>query len=169
MTPRADRAKKLPPGGVRTCRVNGERRGNGGKRVDCEELKAEGGLEGRLQEFLRLCTPVARAVVIAQVADLIDRAEAGELTMRVRAADPGDVCVMGVAPEVMEMVLPKQIGHDRKPRWLRIYFTEPLTEPGVILLLAVTWKGPYPEGKAEQDAAALEAMRRFRSRYEPNG
>lgn len=69
---------------------------------------------------------------------------------------------MGIRPEVLELVAGKQYINGVRYH-LRLYFTEPIDQPGVLLLLSVAWKQDHPLGKKEQDEQAKEAFRRLRS------
>lgn len=134
--------------------------------MECDDLVAEGGLRQRLLDYLAVCNaPAARAHVIAHVEDLRDRACYGELNYRANSNGRGEVQIMQTQPEIYELVIGKQILNDGTKGHLRFYFTEPVDEPGVLLLLCVEWKHDYPLGKIEQDQHAAEAARRFAARY----
>lgn len=152
------------PDGVRSCR-QGEHgvRGAGGTWVECSALVAEGGLWTRVGLFTVQCVPVARAITIGRINDMLERARHGELHLRPAGAKSGgEVVAMGIRPEVLELVLGKQLVN-KKPLHLRAYFTEPVDAPGQLLLLSVAWKHDHPLGKKEQDAHAKDAFQRFRN------
>lgn len=156
------RARKQLPPGRRSCRDRDGTAGEGGRWVECSELVAEGGRAQRILDYLAICmAPSARVHVIAGIEDLMERAEYGELSYRPNSRSEGEVQVLATQPEVMELVVGTQVLDDGRRGHLRIYFTEPVDEPGVLLLLCIEWKHDHPLGRSEQDAHAAEANQRF--------
>lgn len=157
------RPARSRPDGVRSCRPKEGERGKGGTWVECATLTDEGGVWTRIDEYAKQGPPAARSITISAVEDLLDRAAHGELHLRPRSArGVGEVVVMGIRPEVLELVAGKQYINGVRYH-LRLYFTEPIDQPGVLLLLSVAWKQDHPLGKKEQDGQAKEAFRRLRS------
>lgn len=155
------------PDGVRSCvQEDGETPGSGGRWVECSTLEQEGGLAGRFREFFDQVEPrvreEARADVEAVIEDLFERAEYGELHLRRSPSTFAEVAVMKIRPEIYELIVAKQRLSGGQFH-LRVYFTEPTDEPGVLLALSVEWKrDEWPEGRDEQDEHAKQAFERFK-------
>lgn len=71
-----------------------------------------------------------------------------------------DVDFMECTTDVLELRLDTRTGEDDEALMTRLYFTEPVEMPGVMLILKLAWKRPGPEGLPEQTQHAQEASMR---------
>ncbi len=69
-----------------------------------------------------------------------------------------DVLQMRIAPLVLEIRLGRRLDTTQGEKLVRLYFSEPAHEEGMLLAARLGWKNPA--AVAEQDAHALDAQER---------
>ncbi|MDO5064979.1 MAG: hypothetical protein Q4E00_08325 [Actinomyces bowdenii] len=99
-------------------------------------------------------------MLLAEVASLLDDAMAGELNFDTTYTK-GVVCKAASASDVLEARLDLTVNLDGERRLLRLYFSEPDDEDGLLLSLSFRHKRGGPLGLEEQDEHIREAQERF--------
>ncbi|WP_191090925.1 hypothetical protein [Serinicoccus hydrothermalis] len=101
---------------------------------------------------------------MAELRNLLMRAQVGELVYRPNRDAEGDVALSHIRPRVLEIAMTKQRGEEGEQH-TRFYFTEPAHEEGVLLKLLMAWKRPGRVGLEEQNGQMIQADRRLDWHY----
>lgn len=147
-------ARLEQPPGVRACR-------KGGDWVVARSSEGAMYLMKELAQLEHLLGPHVRALVKAELLDLMRGAERGELRYA-EYPDAGEVELMRAAPDVLELKLSDATGEDDDERFhLRVFFSEPDVMPGKLVALMLMWKRPGEVDLEMQSALAKAASRRL--------
>lgn len=149
------------PPGVRSCfkDVGKSIAGEGGEWEYCRNQNGSTSFFDECRDLTGWMCTIDRNAFLAELADLLDRATKGRL---VRGnGSLADVSKMESAEVVLEIrVRQKPRNAKREKQHVRIYFTEPAHETGVLLMLHIASKRPDKMGVKEQNGHIMTAQRR---------
>lgn len=163
--------------GLRSCQQDGETigevaPGDGGK---WWTLLCDSGRKRFTEEVSALrstCSKVEWRLLVADLAKLLKDAEKGLLIFDTTNTR-GEVCrprgfksceddkTRLDVQEVLELRIERTFNLDERRRHLRLYYSEPSDQPGMLLHLHLAHKASRADGLAEQNCQIIEAQRRF--------
>jgi hypothetical protein len=163
--------------GLRSCQQDGETigevaPGDGGK---WWTLLCDSGRKRFTEEVSALrstCSKVEWRLLVADLAKLLKDAEKGLLIFDATNTR-GEVCrprgfknceddkTRLDVQEVLELRIERTFNLNDRRRHLRLYYSEPSDQPGMLLHLHLAHKASRADGLAEQNCQIIEAQRRF--------
>jgi hypothetical protein len=170
-------ANRLGDVGLRSCQQDGETigevaPGDGGK---WWTLLCDSGRKRFTEEVSALrstCSKVEWRLLVADLAKLLKDAEKGLLIFDATNTR-GEVCrprgfknceddkTRLDVQEVLELRIERTFNLNDRRRHLRLYYSEPSDQPGMLLHLHLAHKASRADGLAEQNCQIIEAQRRF--------
>lgn len=109
------------------------------------------------EALLFQCSEADRRLLRSELKRKMERATRGDLVF----GKSRDVYRIQVCPIVLELRVRSSPGTPSGKRVVRLYFSEPAHEQGMLLAAKLAWKPPL--GKAEQNEHAKEAGERIRA------
>lgn len=170
-------ANRLGDVGLRSCQQDGETigevaPGDGGK---WWTLLCDSGRKRFTEEVSALrstCSKVEWRLLVADLAKLLKDAEKGLLIFDATNTR-GEVCrprgfknceddkTRLDVQEVLELRIERTFNLNDRRRHLRLYYSEPSDQPGMLFHLHLAHKASRADGLAEQNCQIIEAQRRF--------
>lgn len=170
-------ANRLGDVGLRSCQQDGETigevaPGDGGK---WWTLLCDSGRKRFTEEVSALrstCSKVEWRLLVADLAKLLKAARKGLLIFDATNTR-GEVCrprgfknceddkTRLDVQEVLELRIERTFNLNDRRRHLRLYYSEPSDQPGMLLHLHLAHKASRADGLAEQNCQIIEAQRRF--------
>ena len=170
-------ANRLGDVGLRSCQQDGETigevaPGDGGK---WWTLLCDSGRKRFTEEVSALrstCSKVEWRLLVADLAKLLKAAQKGLLIFDATNTR-GEVCrprgfknceddkTRLDVQEVLELRIERTFNLNDRRRHLRLYYSEPSDQPGMLLHLHLAHKASRADGLAEQNCQIIEAQRRF--------
>lgn len=163
--------------GLRSCQQDGETAGEfvPGDGGEWRTLLCDSGRKRFTEEVSALrstCSKVEWRLLVADLAKLLKDAEKGLLIFDATNTR-GEVCrprgfknceddkTRLDVQEVLELRIERTFNLNDRRRHLRLYYSEPSDQPGMLLHLHLAHKASRADGLAEQNCQIIEAQRRF--------
>mgnify|MGYP000268467394 FL=1 len=170
-------ANRLGDVGLRSCQQDGETIGEvvPGCGGEWWTLLCDSGRKRFTEEVSALrstCSKVEWRLLVADLAKLLKDAEKGLLIFDATNTR-GEVCrprgfknceddkTRLDVQEVLELRIERTFNLNDRRRHLRLYYSEPSDQPGMLLHLHLAHKASRADGLAEQNCQIIEAQRRF--------
>ena len=170
-------ASRLGDVGLRSCQQDGETIGEvvPGCGGEWWTLLCDSGRKRFTEEVSALrstCSKVEWRLLVADLAKLLKDAEKGLLIFDATNTR-GEVCrprgfknceddkTRLDVQEVLELRIERTFNLNDRRRHLRLYYSEPSDQPGMLLHLHLAHKASRADGLAEQNCQIIEAQRRF--------
>lgn len=170
-------ANRLGDVGLRSCQQDGETIGEvvPGCGGEWWTLLCDSGRKRFTEEVSALrstCSKVEWRLLVADLAKLLKDAEKGLLIFDTTNTR-GEVCrprgfknceddkTRLDVQEVLELRIERTFNLNDRRRHLRLYYSEPSDQPGMLLHLHLAHKASRADGLAEQNCQIIEAQRRF--------
>ena len=170
-------ANRLGDVGLRSCQQDGETIGEvvPGCGGEWWTLMCDSGRKRFTEEVSALrstCSKVEWRLLVADLAKLLKDAEKGLLIFDATNTR-GEVCrprgfknceddkTRLDVQEVLELRIERTFNLNDRRRHLRLYYSEPSDQPGMLLHLHLAHKASRADGLAEQNCQIIEAQRRF--------
>lgn len=151
------------PPGVRSCwkDLGNFVPGEGGGWKYCRDCNGSAAFFAELNAMKSWMSRVDHDAFMVELRDVLDRAEVGRLIFGQGSAS--DVSKMDAVEVVLELRVrhrPRDSRRKGERQHIRIYFTEPDHQAGVLLMLLIASKRPGKPGLEEQDKQIREAQQR---------